>query len=119
MTAATDTHGHDEADAHGSLKGYLTGFILAAILTAIPFWLVMGHIIHSEAITILLILILGIAQIFVHLVYFLHMNAKAEEGWNLMSLAFTLMLVVIVIAGSIWVMYWLNTNMMVGPMAMH
>lgn len=101
---------------HGTLRGYLTGFVLAAILTAIPFWLVMGHVISNPAVTVVLILVFGVIQIFVHMVYFLHMTADTEEGWSLMSLAFSLVLLVIVIAGSIWVMYWLNTNMMMGMM---
>ncbi|MDN5873197.1 MAG: cytochrome o ubiquinol oxidase subunit IV [Sinobacteraceae bacterium] len=111
-----DDDSHGDAISHGTLKGYLTGFVLAAILTAIPFWLVMGHVIASPAITIILVLALGLVQLYVHMVYFLHMNAKTEEGWSLTSLAFTLVLLVIVLAGSIWVMYWLNTNMMMGPM---
>ena len=51
-------------------------------------------------------------QIVVHMSYFLHMDAKGEGGWNLLALIFTLVLVVITLAGSIWVMYHLNVNMM-------
>ena len=51
-------------------------------------------------------------QIVVHMIYFLHMNAKSEGGWNMLSLMFTLVLVVITLSGSLWVMYHLNTNMM-------
>ena len=51
-------------------------------------------------------------QIVVHMIYFLHMNTKSEGGWTMMALIFTLILVVIVLTGSIWVMYHLNANMM-------
>ena len=44
---AHDDHAHDEAAPHGTLQGYLTGFILAVILSAIPFWLVMGKVIQD------------------------------------------------------------------------
>lgn len=97
---------------HGTLKGYLTGFVLAAILTVIPFWLVMGDVLDSTALTIVLVLALGGAQIFVHIVYFLHMNSASEGGWNLMSLLFTLVIFFITLAGALWVMYNMNANMM-------
>jgi cytochrome o ubiquinol oxidase operon protein cyoD len=45
-------------------------------------------------------------------VFFLHMNQRVEAGWSMMALIFTLVLVVITLAGSLWVMYHLNDNMM-------
>ena len=47
-------------------------------------------------------------QIVVHMIYFLHMNAKSEGGWTMLALIFTLVLVVITLSGSMWVMYHLN-----------
>ena len=52
------------------------------------------------------------AQIVVHMICFLHMNTRSEGGWTVMALAFTVVVVVITLSGSIWVMYHLNTNMM-------
>src|SRR3546814_4102245 len=49
------------------------------------------------------------------MVYFLHMTPKAEGGWSLTSLVFTIIVVVIMLAGSLWVMHHLNTNMMPMP----
>ena len=63
------------------------------------------------------LLLFAAAQVVVHMVYFLHMNAKSEGGWNALALIFTVVLVVIVLAGSLWVMHHLNTNMM--PMSPH
>lgn len=106
-------HGeHDDMNAHGTLKGYLTGFVLAVILTVIPFWLVMDHVIESSSTAGIVILALAVVQIVVHVIYFLHMNATSENGWNFLALIFTLVLVVITLSGSIWVMYHLNHNMM-------
>jgi cytochrome o ubiquinol oxidase operon protein cyoD len=51
-------------------------------------------------------------------VYFLHMDFKAQGGWTIMSLAFTVIVVVIMLVGSLWVMYHLNTNMMPMPEGM-
>ncbi|SDX22367.1 cytochrome o ubiquinol oxidase operon protein cyoD [Collimonas sp. OK242] len=108
-------HGHTHAD-HGSLKSYTTGFILAVILTAIPFWLVMGKVIDKSSTTGLVLLGFAAVQIVVHMVYFLHMNTKSEGGWSMLALIFTIMLVFIMLSGSLWVMYHLNHNMMPGMM---
>jgi len=104
--------GHDGDHAHGSLRSYLIGFGLSAVLTAIPFWLVMGSVIDSKPVTGIVIMIFAAAQIVVHMIYFLHMNTRAEEGWTMMALIFTIIMVVIALTGSLWVMYHLNTNMM-------
>jgi cytochrome o ubiquinol oxidase operon protein cyoD len=111
-------HGHHDAkgggDGHGAItvRGYVTGFVLSVVLTAIPFWLVMGHAISQQWLLVLALLGLGSVQIVVHMVYFLHMNARSEAGWNLLALIFTMVLVVIALVGSLWVMYHLNENMM-------
>ena len=105
-------HDHDGGAPHSTLRGYLTGFVLSVVLTAIPFWLVMGKVFSSSAVTATILLAFAVVQIVVHMIYFLHMDAKGEGGWNLLALIFTLVLVVITLAGSIWVMYHLNVNMM-------
>jgi len=108
-----DDHGTDGASPfHANLKDYLTGLSLAAILTAIPFWLVMSRVLGSPGATTALILAIAVVQIVVHVIYFLHMNTKSEGGWSLLALIFTLVLVVIALAGSLWVMYHLNQNVM-------
>lgn len=124
--AKAERHGHGHQDghdavhggaAHGTFKGYVTGFVLSAILTAIPFWLVMGDVLGNNVQTTIVILALGVAQIFVHMIYFLHLNTKSEGGWTIMALIFTLTLVIIMLVGSIWVMHHLDTNMM--PVSPH
>jgi cytochrome o ubiquinol oxidase operon protein cyoD len=108
-------HGAGEpahSDSHGSLRGYLIGFILSVILTAIPFWLVMSGVLNSKIATQLAITTLAVVQIGVHMVYFLHMNTRSEGGWSILALAFTLILVVIALIGSLWIIYHLNANMM-------
>ncbi|MCX7302902.1 MAG: cytochrome o ubiquinol oxidase subunit IV [Hyphomicrobiales bacterium] len=107
--------GHDHGNGEATPKSYLTGFILAALLTAIPFWLVMAGTIDNPAITALIITALAAVQIVVHMVFFLHMNARSEGGWTVMALAFTVIFVVIALAGSLWVMYHLDANMMLAP----
>jgi cytochrome o ubiquinol oxidase operon protein cyoD len=123
MSAGHDTHGHghdshgddhheDAGVPHSTLKGYTIGFVLSVILTVIPFWLVMGKVFDSSSTTAFVILGFAAVQIVVHMIYFLHMNTKVEGGWSMLALIFTLVLVVITLAGSLWVMYHLNHNMM-------
>jgi len=111
---------HDEPHAHGAhgtLRGYVTGFVLSVILTAIPFWLVMDNVLNDTLVTSIIIMALAAVQIVVHMIYFLHMNTKSEGGWTFLALLFTLTLVVITLVGSIWVMYHMDQNMM--PMSPH
>jgi len=114
-----DHHGHDDGAPHSTFKGYMTGFVLSVILTAIPFWLVMGNVFEKSSVTALVVLGIAAVQIVVHMVYFLHMNAKSENGWTMLALIFTVVLVVITLSGSLWVMYHLNHNMMPGMTDMH
>lgn len=113
---AAHAHGHDahhEADEpHSTFSGYMTGFVLSVILTAIPFWLVMAKVIADRNTAVLVLGGLAVIQILVHMVYFLHMNGKIEGGWTLLSSIFTVVFVAITIAGTLWVMFHMNTNMM-------
>lgn len=105
-------HSHGHAAGHGSLKGYMIGFGLSVILTAIPFILVIAGVFDSKLLTAFLVMALAVVQIIVHMVYFLHMNPRSEGGWTMMALIFTLVIVGITLAGSLWVMHHLNANMM-------
>ena len=97
---------------HGSLKSYLVGFGLSVVLTVIPFWLVMGDVLDNRVLAVAIVFLLGAIQMLVHIHYFLHVTIRVEEGWQAMSLGLTVLLLVIVLAGSIWVMYNLEVNMM-------
>lgn len=126
MSASTDTapvhnpadplHSHGEEHGHGSKKSYLLGFGLSAILTIIPFWLVMASPLANPGLVAALVIALAVAQILVHTICFLHVNTTGEGGWTLLAYAFTAVLLIITIAGSLWIMYHLNTNMMPGMM---
>ncbi len=125
---ASDTNGpldmHDAAHAHdvhsgdegpsSTFSGYMIGFVLSVILTAIPFWLVMNDIISNRTVAVLVLGGFAVVQIIVHMVYFLHMNGKIEGGWTLLSTIFTLVFLAIAVAGTLWVMFHMNANMMPG-----
>lgn len=122
MTAnkpALHAHAHDDSleGTHFSLRGYLTGFAAAALLTVVPFWIVMTKAIADAVVTAAVIIILALTQILVHTFSFLHVNARAQDGWTLVAYAFTAVLVAITIGGSLWIMYHLNLNMMPGMMS--
>ncbi len=112
--AAHDDHDHHDDGPHSTLSGYMTGFFLSVILTAIPFALVMTNTIADRNVAVLVLGAFAAVQIFVHMAYFLHMNGKAEGGWTLLSTIFTVVFVAIAIAGTLWVMFHMNANMMPG-----
>ncbi len=114
MSEHDKPHSHDDGHDHGTRKSYLIGFLLAAVLTAIPFWLVMSGTLDGTA-TAVIVTVLAIVQIVVHTIFFLHVNTRTEGGWTLVALVFTGIMVLIVICGSLWIMFHLHGNMM--PMA--
>lgn len=110
--AARYVGGTVAGESHASVKSYMIGFLLSVILTAIPFGLVMDQTHGFSAQTILAaILALAVVQVFVHVVYFLHMDRSAEQRWNVVAFAFTIMILVIVVSGSVWIMHNATTNM--------
>ncbi|WP_312527086.1 cytochrome o ubiquinol oxidase subunit IV [Comamonas sp.] len=108
-----DHHGHDDGP-HSTFSGYMIGFFLSIILTAIPFAVVMGDVFENRTTTVVVIAFFAVVQIIVHMIYFLHMNGKVEGGWTLMSTIFTIVFVAVTLAGTLWVMYHMNNNMMPG-----
>ena len=105
-----DHHGDNEI--HVTTGGYVTGFILAVILTVIPFWLVMADVIQDRSTAAMVLGLFAIVQVVVHMYFFLHMNGKIEGGWTMMSTIFAVVFVAITLAGTLWVMFHMNTNMM-------
>ena len=113
-TSPAEGQAHAAAHDHGSRKSYLIGFLIAAVMTAVPFWLVMTGALSPLA-TGVIVTLLAIGQIIVHTVFFLHVNTRTEGGWTLVALVFTAIMILIVICGSLWIMFHLHGNMM--PMA--
>ncbi|MDO5058291.1 MAG: cytochrome o ubiquinol oxidase subunit IV [Lautropia sp.] len=105
-------HGHDdhhgEETLHFTARDYHVGFVLSVILTVIPFGLVMGKVFDNAATAALWVLGIGAVQ----MVYFLHMNRKSQGGWIMLALIFTVIILAIAVAGSLWVMFHLNENLM-------
>ena len=93
-----------EGAAHGRVKSYMTGFLLSVMLTAIPFWLVMGRG-TTEGSILGGVLVCAVVQVL------LHLNTASETRWNLVVIVFTAVIIFIVITGSLWIMWNLNHRM--------
>ena len=96
------------------LRGYLIGLALAALLTAASFWSLDEHVIYGPGIVMALI-VFGLAQVGVHLVFFLHLTTSPDNTNNALALAFGVLIVSLVFFGSIWVMFHMSQNMMPAP----
>jgi cytochrome o ubiquinol oxidase operon protein cyoD len=114
------THGEDIGTAPGDepadsalhwVSSYVLGLGFAVVLTLASFWVALEHPIWGPAIPVALV-VLAIAQMGVHLVFFLHVTTGPDNTNNVLALAFGLMVVFLIFAGSVWIMDHLNQNMM-------
>jgi len=96
-------------ERHGLLS-YFVGFVLAVVLTAIPFYLVYTHTLSPRR-TMLAIAVAAVLQILVHLRFFLHLRFTTTPRENLLALAFTTVLLVLMVGGSLWIMIDLHSRM--------
>ena len=99
-----------EADA-SSLFVYTIGLFLAVILTATSFWVANTSLLWAPGISIGLV-VLAIAQMGVHLVFFLHITTDPDNTNNILALAFGILIVALIIGGSLWIMNHLNDRLM-------
>jgi cytochrome o ubiquinol oxidase operon protein cyoD len=109
-TAPGDEHvdGHDIAEGVGS---YLVGLALATLLTVVSFFVSGTTLVWEPSIPVALV-VLAIAQMGVHLVFFLHITSGPDNINNVMALAFGVLIVLLLLTGSLWIMAHLNHNMM-------
>jgi cytochrome o ubiquinol oxidase subunit IV len=107
-----------DIDAHPlrrEVGGYVIGFALAIVLTIASFWVTRTSFIYGPALAVAL-LVLAVAQMGVHLVFFLHITTDPDNTNNVLALAFGVLIVCLVVFGSIWVMIHMNQNMMPMPL---
>jgi cytochrome o ubiquinol oxidase operon protein cyoD len=100
-----------EEDASSGLLIYTIGLVLAVILTVTSFWVANTSLLWAPGIPLGLA-VLAIAQMGVHLVFFLHITTGPDNTNNVLALAFGVLIVILVVAGSLWIMTNLNDNMM-------
>ena len=106
-------HGVDlnSGSGHGTYKSYIIGFILSIILTVVPYMIVVHKLLPHDSM-IIAVVIIGIMQLLVQLIFFLHLGGESKPRWNLMAFLFTLLVVIILVVGTMWIMYNLDYNMM-------
>jgi len=102
---------HAGGSGFGAIQVYALGLLLAVGLTAASFWLAGSGLVWGPGIPAAL-LALAVAQIGVHLVFFLHITSGPENTNNTLALAFGVLIVFLVVVGSVWIMAHLNHNMM-------
>ena len=117
--APGDKPGSTEAPLESSgFLIYTAGLMLALLLTATSFWVANTSLLWAPGVALGLV-VLAIAQMGVHLVFFLHITTGPDNTNNVLALAFGLLMVFLVIAGSLWIMSNLNDNMMPAPELMN
>ena len=113
-------HGHDltpgdQTEAGESIgsgvRGYLLGLALAVGLTLASFWVARTHIIYGPAVPVALVA-LAVAQMGIHLVFFLHITTAPDNTNNVLALALGVLIVFVLVFGTVWVMAHMNHNMM-------
>ena len=113
-SAPSDRAPGETHDTRSGLRSYLIGLTLSILLTAASFWALQTHVIYGPGIGVALG-VLAVAQMGVHLVFFLHITTGADNTNNVLALAFGTLIVGLVVAGSLWIMAHLNHNMMPTP----
>ena len=106
---------------HATLKSYIIGFVLSVVLTLTAFLVVIdpGFFRIGYGTIVPTILVLAVVQLFVQLIFFMHLAKESGPRWRLAALISTISIVLIVVVGSIWIMNHLNYNMMASPSEMN
>lgn len=104
------SHDMHASTERGTLVSYVTGFVLSLVLTA---WAYVSVVRHTFSGNVLIgwLLLLAIVQFFVQLFFFLHFGHETKPRWKLLTLTLMFVVVLIVVLGSIWIMYNLNYRM--------
>ncbi len=111
LDSARVTPGTENGHQHGSLRGYLIGYAAAAILTTAAFGAAQTTVL-TPASVVAAITVLAIGQMLVHLIFFLHISTTPNQRTNILAFAITMLIVVLIVGGSLWIMSHLQSNMM-------
>jgi cytochrome o ubiquinol oxidase operon protein cyoD len=107
---ASRTPGLESQQTHGSVRGYVIGYVSAIALTIAAFTVAPSTAMAPFSVEAALA-VLAIAQMLVHLIFFLHINTAPVQKTNIMAFTATMLIIAIVVIGSIWIMGHLNRNM--------
>ena len=97
--------------SRGTFKSYVVGFILSVVLTVVAFGVVMsGTLTYSSVLTT--IFAVAVAQILVHLHYFLHLDFSSKARWNMLAIIFAVLIMLLFVIGTLWIMHHLKQRLM-------
>jgi cytochrome o ubiquinol oxidase operon protein cyoD len=105
------TPGTSSNYGHGLRRGYVIGYLAAALLTVAAFAAAQTSLLTPESVTAA-IAVLAIGQMLVHLIFFLHISTSPNQRTNILALMVTLFVILLIVAGSLWIMSHLQSNMM-------
>ncbi|MBU6468771.1 MAG: cytochrome o ubiquinol oxidase subunit IV [Betaproteobacteria bacterium] len=108
------SHSDTQHDVHPlSAKSYVVGFSLSLLLTIAAFGAVMSGALTGVT-EIVAVVLCAVLQIYVQLHYFLHLDGSSEQRWNVMSFAYTVVIIALIVVGSLWITYNMHKLMMPG-----
>jgi cytochrome o ubiquinol oxidase operon protein cyoD len=110
--------GQPHSNVMSEVVAYVVGLGLALLLTGISFWVASTGVLWGPGVATGLV-VLAIAQMGVHLVFFLHITSGPDNTNNVLALAFGVLIVFLVMIGTIWIMAHMNANMGVSPELMN
>jgi cytochrome o ubiquinol oxidase operon protein cyoD len=111
LDSGDQVSGAGESEISGSFASYTAGLAFALLLTGASFLVSQTHLLWTPGVPAGLI-VLAIAQMGVHLVFFLHIGTGPDNTNNVLALAFGVLIVVLIVSGSLWIMDHLNANML-------
>ncbi len=111
MKYESDAHDVASNMNHGTLKSYVIGFVLSIILTLVAYYFVLYRILLGWPLAFTLCGF-GILQALVQLIFFIHLDKEAKPRWNFIAFLFMVMVIVILVGGSLWIMYHLTERTM-------
>jgi cytochrome o ubiquinol oxidase operon protein cyoD len=106
--------GEPHSNIMSETLAYVVGLALALVLTGVSFWVASTSVLWGPGVATGLV-VLAIAQMGVHLVFFLHITSGPDNTNNVLALAFGVLIVFLVMIGTIWIMAHMNANMAVSP----
>lgn len=116
MSTSSSNAVSDKQVSYGTRMTYILGFVLSLALTLAGYLLVKSHIANhhlspSDTFMTAVLPLLAIIQLFAQLIFFLHLDKESKPRWNLLVLSFAALIVLVIVVGSLWIMYHLNYNM--------
>lgn len=117
MTSHESDFDTDTGASYGTYQSYIIGFVLSIACTLLSFYMVSYGVISPKALYVT-VGCLAIAQFFVQVVFFLHLNPRSNSSWNLVSFLFTVLMTAVLVIGTMWIMFNLYEKMGMNAMAM-